>query len=469
MVGAHVPPIPFRPAHKPSRFRESTPIAGKRQACGAQAMTVFWLVAALFLAGALLMLLPPLWRTPGADAAGPGVLGVNLAVHRDQWREAERDLAAGLLSPEQFRPTRDEIRQRLQAELSAPVAAVAAQALAPARRTALALALLLPLTSVLGYLALGEPQAVAPAVAAGDRHSLQAEQIQRMVAALAERLQAQPDDVEGWLMLGRSYTALGRYRDAAGALRRAQALRPRDVDLLADLADVLGMAQGKRLAGEPAQLVQQALDLDPRHVKALALAGSVAFEARDYDNARALWQRLLAVLPADSPIARSVQGSIADATQRAQAGGPPPPADGGRPSAPVSAATATAAAATTRSAAAGAEAITGQVQLSAELAARLAPGSTLYVFARAAQGPRMPVAILRQPMAAGSAPIAFRLDDSLAMSPAARLSGTPQVLVAARISASGNATPQPGDLVAEAVAAAPGQRDLVLRIDRVQP
>lgn len=416
-------------------------------------MTVFWLVAALFLAGALLMLLPPLWRAPRPEALGPGVLGVNLAVHRDQWREAERDLAAGLLGPEQLNPTRDEIRQRLQAELAAPAAAAAAWAQAPARRTALALALLIPLGSVLGYLALGEPQAVAPAVAPGDRHSLQAEQIQRMVGALAERLKAEPDDVEGWLMLGRSYTALARYRDAAGALRRAQALRPRDVDLLADLADVVGMAQGKRLAGEPAQLVQQALDLDPRHVKALALAGSVAFEARDYDNARALWQRLLAVLPADSPIARSVQGSIADATQRAQ---------GGTGAAP---ATATAAAAATP----GAEAIEGEVQLSAGLAARVLPGSTLYVFARAAQGPRMPVAILRQPVPAGSTRLPFRLDDALAMSPAARLSGTPQVLVGARISASGNATPQPGDLLAEAVPAAPGQRGLLLHIDRLQP
>lgn len=438
-------------------------------------MTVFWLVAALFLAGALLMLLPPLWRAPRAESLGPGVLGANLAVHRDQWREAARDLAAGLLSPEQLSPTRDEIRQRLQAELAAPAAAVSAQALAPARRTALALALLIPLASVLGYLALGQPQAVAPAVVAGDRHSLQAEQIQRMVGALAERLKAQPDDVEGWLMLGRSYTALARYRDAAGALRRAQALRPRDVDLLADLADVVGMAQGKRLAGEPARLVQQALDLDPRHVKALALAGSVAFEARDYDNARALWQRLLAVLPPDSPIARSVQGSIADATQRAQGGPGPAPAmaEGGKTAPPANPANAAnvsdANAAPAAPAAAGAEAIEGEVQLSAELAARLVPGSTLYVFARAAQGPRMPVAILRQAVDKAGTSLRFRLDDSLAMSPAARLSGTPRVVVAARISASGNATPQPGDLVAEGVAATPGQRGLVLRIDRVQP
>jgi cytochrome c-type biogenesis protein CcmH len=413
------------------------------------AMTVFWIVAALFLLAALLFLLPGLWsprQEPEASAAA------SLAVHRDQWREAEAELAAGLIAPEQLGQLRSDIQHRVLEDATATGAPTAR----PARTTAWALALLIPLASVLTYLQLGAPQAVVPqvttAAAPGSRHSLSPEQIQQMVAALAERLKAQPNDVEGWLMLGRSYVALARYRDGATALRRAVDLSPGNATLLADLADVTGMAQGRRLAGEPARLVQQALDADPRHVKALALAGSVAFEARDYAAARAYWQRLVAVLPAESPMRQSVQGSIAEATQLEGGGAPPAPAATAAASAPGPDATA----------------ISGQVTVSAELASRLKPGDTLFVFARAAQGQRLPLAVLRQP-AAGAAAWRFKLDDSLAMSPQFKLSGAAQVVVGARISSSGNATPQSGDLVGQSEAVAPGTRGLRIVIDRVQP
>jgi cytochrome c-type biogenesis protein CcmH len=420
-------------------------------------MTVFWAVAALFLLGALLMLLPALLQ-PGAD--GVSLASANLAVHRDQLREAEGDLAAGLLGAEQLAQTRREIQRRVL-EDGAAVAALASAA--PARRTAWLLALLIPLASVLTYLQLGDPQAVVPALAAapGDRHSVTPEQIQKMVAALGERLKAQPDDAEGWLMLGRSYTALGRYRDAVTALRRAQALVPPSATLLADLADVVGMANNRRLAGEPAQLVQQALDLDPRHVKALALAGSVSFEAKDYAGARRHWGQLLAVLPPDAPMARSVQGSIAEAAQL-EAGGPVATGPGGGGGGGTAAESAAAPVASGR-----ATAISGQVVLSPELAAQVAAGDTLFIFARAAQGPRMPLAILRRP--ADGLPADFTLDDAMAMAPNLRLSGFAQVVVGARISRSGNATPQPGDLVGQSGVVAPGAQGLRIVIDRVQP
>ena len=421
-------------------------------------MTVFWAVAALFLLGALLMLLPALLQ-PGAG--GVSLASANLAVHRDQLREAEGDLAAGLLGADQLAQTRREIQRRVLEDGGA--AASALSNAGPARRTAWLLALLIPLASVLTYLQLGDPQAVVPALPAapGDRHSVTPDQIQKMVAALGERLKAQPDDAEGWLMLGRSYTALGRYRDAATALRRAQALVPPNATLLADLADVVGMANNKRLAGEPARLVQQALDVDPRHVKALALAGSVSFEAKDYPGARRHWGQLLAVLPADSPMARSVQGSMAEATQL-EAGGPVAAGPGGGGAGGSTAEAAAAPAAGSR-----ATAISGQVVLSPELAARVAAGDTLFIFARAAQGPRMPLAILRRP--ADGQPADFTLDDAMAMAPNLKLSGFAQVVVGARISRSGNATPQPGDLVGQSGVVAPGAQGLRIVIDRVQP
>ena len=413
-------------------------------------MMVFWGVVALLLLGALLMLLPALWK-PRWPTEAVQAADVNLAVYRDQIGEAGRDLEAGLLPPEQLGQAREDIQRRLLEETAAtqPVAAAV-----PARRTAWALALLLPLASVLTYLALGDPQAIggstppprSAAASPGGNHSVTAEQIEGMVANLAQRLKTQPEDVEGWMMLGRSYTALGRYPDAVIALRRALALAPNDATLLSDFADVLGMAQGKRLAGEPAQLVQRALDIDPRHVKALALAGSVAFEAHDYAAARGYWERLVAVVPADSDIARSVRNSIAQAQQL----------EGAPPEKPVAAA-----------APAGAASIAGEVRIAPALAAQIAPGDTLFVFARAVQGPRMPLAILKQPV--GAWPRTFVLDDSLAMAPELRLSGFGQVTVSARISRSGDATPHSGDLVGQVGPVAPGATGVAIVIDGVQP
>ena len=421
-------------------------------------MTVFWLVAAMFLLGALLLMLPPLWRT-SPETPSLAAAGANVAVYRDQLREAERDLAADLITPERFEQTRSEIRRRVLEDTAAGPYSGRTGA---APLTAFVLAVLIPLGSVTTYLALGTPEAAVPgiaavpaggAAAAGDgRHSLTPEQIQARVAALAERLRAQPDDAEGWLTLARSYTALGRYRDAVTALRMTAELRPGNPGVLADLADLTGMAQGKRLAGEPARLIQQALDIDPRHPKALALAGSAAFEARDYTAARGFWERLLVVLPEGSDIARSIRGSIAEATQL----------ENGRTMAAAPARTAA-----EPSAAAADTAVSGEVVIAPALAARIQPGDTLFVFARAAQGPRMPLAIQRQ--GAGPGPFNFKLDDSMAMSPASKLSAFNPVVVGARISRSGQAMPQSGDLVGQSAPVAPGTKALRIVIDGVQP
>jgi cytochrome c-type biogenesis protein CcmH len=427
-------------------------------------MLMFWVVAGLLLLGALLLVLPALW-SPRAAAQGQAG-GANVAVYRDQLKEAERDLASDVITPERFEQLRGEIQRRVLEDTQASEGSSAT--VKPARRLALALALVIPAASIATYLALGEPDATAPIVvqapaAGGAQHEVTADQIQRMVSALAERLKAEPDNAEGWLMLGRSYTALGRYTDAVAAFRKASGLMPGNASVLADLADVIGMAQGRQLAGEPARLVQQALDADPRNIKALALAGSVAFEAKDYRAARTYWERLQAVLPPDSEMARSVQGSIAEARQL----------EGGAPAAPVAPAapaTATAAAPTapaTPAAPAGEVKLTGEVAISPEMAARVAAGDTLFIFARAAQGPRIPLAIVKQPV--GSWPVRFTLDDSMAMAPTLKLSGSAQVMVGARVSKSGNATPQSGDLVGLSDPVANTAQGLRIVIDKAQP
>jgi cytochrome c-type biogenesis protein CcmH len=427
-------------------------------------VTVFWTVVALLLLGALLILLPPLWR-PRPSHPSPQAAETNLSVYRDQLRENHEAATEGLLAPDALNHAQEDIRRRAL-EDTQPERVVAR--LAPARRTAWALAVLLPLASVLTYLGLGEPNAIggshmsarSATEPADGRHSTSAQQIEEMVANLARRLQAQPEDADGWAMLGRSYTALGRYPDAVIAFRRAVALVPGDATLLSDFADVLGMAQGKRLAGEPAQMVQSALDIDPNNVKALALAGSVAFEARDYANARGYWERLVAVVPADSEIARSVRGSILEA-QHLESGGstdvaraaptePAPRADAETAAVPMSA-----------------ESIEGRVEVAPTLLGQVAPGDTLFVFARAVNGPRMPLAIFKRPV--GAWPQAFVLDDSLAMAPGLRLSAFDQVSLGARISRSGDALPRSGDLVGQLGPVGPGARGLVIVVDRVQP
>ncbi|HET9821904.1 MAG TPA: c-type cytochrome biogenesis protein CcmI [Burkholderiaceae bacterium] len=402
-------------------------------------MTMFWLIAAMFLGGALLIVLPALWR-PAAAARG-GQAGAALAVHRDHWVEVERDVAADRLSGDVLAAARQEIERRAREEALGP-GMIATPSQTPPWRLAFALGVVLPVASVALYLALGHPASIARGDAAVDAHRAGPDQAAARVARLLERVKAKPDDVDGWTLLGRAYVAVQRYRDAVLALRRAVDLAPDNAHLIADLADVTAMLQGRRFAGEPVRLIQRALDADPQHVKSLALAGSAAFEAQDYAAARGYWQRALARLPADAPAAHSLRGSLAEAAKLS-----------GDPSAPATEA-------------GSAARIAGEVVLSPALRQQLSGAATLFVFARAAEGPRQPLAILRR---SAALPASFTLDDSMAMSPQLRLSTFPRVVVGARLSRSGNATPQPGDLVGQSEPVAPGTTGLRILIDRVQP
>lgn len=227
-------------------------------------------------------------------------------------------------------------------------------------------------------------------------------------------------------MLARSYNALGRYDQAASAYAKAARQLPNDAQLLADYADTLAMAQGRRLQGEPEQLIARALKIDPNNIKALALAGSAAFDTKNYAKAVDYWERTLRLAPPDSDFARSVSASVAEARSLGT---------GGAPVAPSRDASTTAA---------SKSGVSGMVKLAPELAAKVAPTDTVFIFARAASGPRTPLAILRKQVQ--ELPVTFSLDDSMAMAPDMSLSNFSQVVVGARISKSGNANSRPGDL-----------------------
>jgi cytochrome c-type biogenesis protein CcmH len=290
----------------------------------------------------------------------------------------------------------------------------------------------------------GEPGA-APAQAQGQEHSTESAQIEAMITRLAERLKTKPDDAEGWSMLGRSYNSQGRYAEALTAYKRAYELRPKDAQVLADYADGLAVANNRSLDGEPEKLILEAVKIDPQNVKALALAGTVSFNHADYKGAVDYWERAVKASDPAGDFAKQLQGALNEARQR---GGMPPvaaapgaaPADLFAPNAAQPAAEAAPAPAV----AAGKEAITGRLTLKAELKGQVGPDDTVFIFARAPTGSKMPLAILRKKVS--DLPLDFKLDDSLAMSPASRLSSASQVVVGARISKTGNAMPSPGDL-----------------------
>ena len=331
----------------------------------------------------------------------------------------------------------------------------------PGRKLVVLVTAFVLVVATAGYLVTGSPQAVGEAARApaGDGN-VTPEQVQEMVTRLEQRLRDQPDDATGWAMLGRTYMVLEQPAKAQAAFERVRALRPQDATALADLADAVATVQGRVLAGEPAQLVEAALKLDPDHVKALALAGTAAFERQDYATAVRHWERIVALEPADSPIGAQARAGADEARRLGRAGA----AAASRPessSAPPRAAAGISAPA--GPAAASAAAVAGTVVLAPALRGKVRPDDTVFIFARPAQGGRMPLAIVRRP-AEGSR-FEFTLDDSMAMSPDMTLSKFGEVIVGARVSKSGSPMPQKGDLEGLSKPVKVGRGDVALTID----
>lgn len=291
-------------------------------------MIVFWLVCAIFVAIALAFVLPPLLQGSGKKMDATGHKEANIAVYRDQISELEADLANGIVSREQFDQDRDEIERRLLEDVTSS-SAVSSKPKRPkeSRGAVYAVALGLPILAVVFYLRIGNPYAAptrpnqSPTVAASSNGDFSQERIEANVAALAKRLEQNPGDSEGWKMLARSYTSLGKYGDAGAAYARATALKSDDADLWADYAFALAMANEQKLQGQPVELINKALQLDPENPKALELAGSAAFEARDYKRAIEYWEKLLKKVPANSEVADSLTQRINEAKTRAENAG----------------------------------------------------------------------------------------------------------------------------------------------------
>ena len=419
-------------------------------------MTLFVAIGALLGLLTLALLTRPLWRR--ARTAAAPVDAALIAALRQQLEQLATLKQSGVLGDAQYDEARQTLERRIVdavVQAPAPVAAVP-----PPRPQALMFGLVAFVGAIAaaGYAWLGTPQALsgdsaaAPATAASGGHSVTAEQIEAMIEKLAARLKENPQDADGWAMLGRSHAVLGRHAQAAPAFKQAVALRGDDAVLLADYADALAVLNGRSLDGEPGRLVEQALAIDPNNLKALSLAGTHAFNRQNYKLALQHWEKMARLAPNDDMV-QQIQSGIDEARKLAGASAAAP-----SPAAKPNAAPAAALPGASVS-------VSGSVSLAPALAAKARPDDTVFIFARATEGPRMPLAILRKQVK--DLPLSFTLDDSMAMTPAAKLSSAQRVVVGARISARGDATPQPGDLQGFSAPVAPGAAGLKIQITDV--
>jgi cytochrome c-type biogenesis protein CcmH len=269
-------------------------------------MTGFLIAAAILVAFTLLFLIVPLVRKQPADAKATRA-AINAGIYRDQLAELERDFAAGGLNQADYEESRRELQHRLLEDAGAD-GETAAHA-QPARRSAVLIGLALPIAAGLIYFALGNVPALAPQSA--QQPKITAQQIEEMVSKLAARMEQNPDgDPEGWVMLARSYKAMGRYEEAARAFGKAEQIVGEDPNLLSDYAEALALSTGGSLRGRPSELLARALKLDPDFPDALILAGTAAYEREDYAAAVVYWERLLKQLPPDSEDAQSLAEGV---------------------------------------------------------------------------------------------------------------------------------------------------------------
>ncbi len=439
-------------------------------------MTSFWVVASIFMVGALMFIIPTLWSRRESDESEAEREATNIRIYQDQLAELESDLRSDVLTREQYEQSKRELQQRMLQDIPAGEVGTAPFDSNRNIATITVTALAVPLLAVSLYLALGNTKALLPQTAAEHPPMAAAEQghpdFSSVMDNLVARLRDNPDDAEGWLMLGRTYAMLQRFNESKEAYERVLALTPDDAAVITDYADIVAMTNDGSLIGKPWELINKALSLDPDNPKALALAGTAEFERKRYKEAAGYWEKLLALIPpSESELIQSVNNSIAEARSLAdgkgsllakgpdQAPASQPSAGGGAPGSGSASAAGTAGS--------GSGTLSGTVTLSPALAAKASAGDSLYIFARAKVGPKAPLATLR--LQVKDLPASFTLNDSMARS-GVQLSSYPnEVVVGARISRSGSPMPQSGDLQGISQPARVGDSGINFVIDQQLP
>jgi cytochrome c-type biogenesis protein CcmH len=418
-------------------------------------MTVFLILAALMLAAALAFVLTPLLR--GARGVDPSVQATR------KLKALDNALSEGVLSQSEYEAKRGAMANELLGQLSTPASTQPSRSV---RLITLIVAIALPAGALLVYRLVGNPRALDPSalvqkVEPDAEHGMD---IEKAIGSLAEKLKANPEDADGWALLGRAYKETERFAEARDALKRAHSLAPDNPDITVEYAEALALSSdAHRLDGESRQLIENALKADPKNQRGLWLLGISNYQQGKFDAAIANWNQLLTLLPPDSDAAASVQKQITQAQQQAsEPASTPAPVVAAKPT------RATAAAPAAATPAGSGPRLTVQVDLDPKLKAQVPAGAILFIYAKAVSGPPMPLAIQR--LRADQLPITVTLDDSMGMLPSMKLSMFPQVIIGARISKSGNAQAQSGDLqVLSAATDVTSTKPIVLKIDQVVP
>ena len=409
-----------------------------------------------FLIGALLVALvaialvvwPFLRRPANADFSR---LQLNTAIYRDQFAELERDRGEGSLSQADYDQAKAELQRRMLEDTAgepAPGKKGEKAGLAPvpvSRVLPILLGAFLLIGGALGYMGLGNPQAINPPTQ--DGHATGDAEIQRMVADMAAKLEKEPENYNGWAMLGRSYKFLNRHAEAARAYARTGPMLDTSAELLVDYADSLAAAK-QGFTPEVLALLDKALKLEPTNLQGLWLRGTAFYEEGRYDKAITDWALLLKGLPPDSEEARVIKANIEEARGLQGKSGKSEKV-GADKAAPSAAQTS----------------VAGRVEVAANLSDKVPAGATLMVIARPADGSRMPVGVF---IDKSSLPADFTLDDNIAMSADNPLSKHKELIVEARLSRSGQAMAEPGDLYSAPQTVKLGARNVKLKIDQVK-
>ncbi len=371
-------------------------------------MMLFWLLAAVF---TLVVYLLFGWALRQPPRLKPDLdLNANLLAHRQRCEELAADLAEGKIDSTQYEQLLTELERELLELTSTSIEAndqPHSSGLLPVF-TALGL---VPLTAMMLYFALGRPDLLNPQA----EKAQAAPSLEEAIAKIERRLQDHPEDLEGWVLLGRTYQATGQADRAAAAYRKAGELAPEDPEIKLYYAEALAQAQGGGIKGEALALIKQVLAEHADHPHALWLAGMAALQSGDRRGAQLHWQKLLTQLPAGSQPYRQLVAMMQEAGLNAPKGESKPSA-----------------------------AIQVTVRLKEALADKVKPDDPVFIFAHAEQGPPMPLAVLRKRVK--DLPITVTLDDSLAMMPQLKLSQFAKVVVGARVAKSGSPQGTSGDL-----------------------
>jgi len=417
-------------------------------------MTTFWMICALLLVVAVLFIVLPLWRKSVKENQ---VLRdvANLEIFRDQIAEMDADLRNGLLTPELHEQGIRELQSRLLEEVQTTEQEPRTLARNPHKAVAIVLAVFVPLIAVGLYMKIGNPNAFMTPSEQSNAGGFATAKSEAALKQLEDKVAQNPQDTESMGMLARTYAEQERFVDAVKVYSKLTQIIPNDAQLWADFADALAMTNGQSLAGHPTLLINKALALNPKNPKALALAGSAAMGRGEFAAAIKYWDDLLKLLPENSDDAKMINDGIQQARTAIAQGkgiikGMPPAAQppGGGDAVP---------------AASGKEGITGTVSLTAEMKSHANPDDTVFILARATEGPPMPLAVMRKQVR--DLPVQFTLDDSMAMAPQMKISNFDKVMVVARISKSGQPMPQSGDVQGMSQAIKPGTHGVKINID----